>query len=167
MKDMTIVLRPYVEADIPEMARVWNQVIEEADSFPWEEPMDEAEAKAFFAKQTRSVVACMPDGRIGGCYILHPNGEGRCAHTANASYGVLKKYRGRGIGRALVEHSLETAAACGFLGLQFNAVVSSNEAAIALYRKLGFHYIGATPQGYRLKDGSFVDIYLFYKSLQK
>ena len=167
MKDKTLVLRPYTPADLPEMTSLWNQVIEEANSFPWEETMDITQAAAFFAKQTHSVVACMPDGKIAGCYILHPNNEGRCAHTANASYGVLKKYRGRGIGRALVKHSLETAAECGFLGLQFNAVVATNEAAIALYRSLGFHFIGTTPQGYRLGDGSFVDIYLFYKSLQK
>lgn len=166
-EDTAVILRPYTPVDIPQMTQVWNQVIEQADSFPWEEPMERNQAELFFAKQTRSIVACMPDGKIAGCYILHPNNEGRCAHTANASYGVLKNFRGLGIGRALVEHSLEAAAACGFLGLQFNAVVSTNKAAISLYRKLGFRLIGATPQGYRLKDGSYVDLYLFHKILHQ
>lgn len=165
LKDETILLRPYTEADLPEMAEVWNQAIEEANSFPWEETMDLEQASVFFAKQTRSMVACTPDGKVAGCYILHPNNEGRCAHTANASYGVLKKYRGLGIGRALVEHSLKTAAECGFLGLQFNAVVATNQTAISLYKKLGFRFIGTTPLGYRLKDGSLVDLYLFHKQL--
>ena len=52
---------------------------------------------------------------------------------ANASYAVSSSFRGKGIGRKLVEHSLETAAALGFRILQFNAVVATNTAARKLY----------------------------------
>ena len=51
----------------------------------------------------------------------------------------------------------------GFRGLQFNAVVCTNRAAIHLYEKLGFTRLGVTPEGYRMKDESFQDLWLFYK----
>ena len=86
-------------------------------------------------------------------YILHPNNAGHCAHIANASYGVSSEARGTGMGERLVRHSLEMCRKHGFVGLQFNAVVSSNTAAIRLYEKLGFERIGTTKNGYRFKDG--------------
>ena len=70
-----------------------------------------------------------------------------------------------GVGRKMVEHSLATAKEYGFKGLQFNAVVASNEAAIRLYLDLGFQKIGRIPNGYRLKDGTFIDIFIFYHSI--
>ena len=70
--------------------------------------------------------------------------------------------RGQGIGEALVRHSLSQLRPHGFTGLQFNAVVSTNRTAIALYEKLGFTRVGTIPGGFRLPDGSFVDIYLYF-----
>ena len=100
-----------------------------------------------------------------GLYILHPNNVGRCGHIANASYGVSPGARGLGAGEKLVRHSLEMCPACGFVGLQFNAVVCTNTAAIRLYERLGFEHIGTTKNGYRLRDGSYADLFLFNKPL--
>ena len=50
----------------------------------------------------------------------------------------------------------------GFKILQFNAVVASNEAAIALYDKLGFEKIGVVPGGFLNKDNEYEDIILYY-----
>ena len=97
-----------------------------------------------------------------GLYILHPNNIGRCAHISNASYAVDRATRGSGIGRKLVLHSLSQAAKSGFTGLQFNAVVCTNQAAIHLYEQLGFVRIGTIPGGYRYRDGSLKDIYIYY-----
>ena len=97
-----------------------------------------------------------------GGYILHPNNFGRCGHIANASYAVRKDCRGEGIGRKMVRHCLENAREKGFRGLQFNAVVATNQAAIHLYESLGFHKIGTIKDGYHLKNGSYEDIHIFY-----
>lgn len=102
------------------------------------------------------------DGKVVGLYILHPNNVGRCGHIANASYGVSRDCRGRGVGRALVEDSLAACGALGFRLLQFNAVVASNLGAIALYQSLGFQRVGTIPGGFRLKDGRYEDIIVFY-----
>jgi ribosomal protein S18 acetylase RimI-like enzyme len=65
--------------------------------------------------------------------------------VASATYVVDAATRA-GVGRALVEHSLERARAEGFLAMQFNYVVSTNGPAVALYRKLGFAVVGTLPE---------------------
>ena len=73
--------------------------------------------------------------------------------------------RGKGIGRRLVEHSLQTARQDGFTALQFNAVVCTNERAVKLYKDLGFQQLARIKNGYRLKDNSFTDTFMFIKEL--
>ena len=99
-----------------------------------------------------------------GMYILHPNNVGRCGHQANASYAVASAARGRGVGEALVRHSLDKARELGYRLLIFNAVVEDNTRAIALYEKLGFKRIGRVPGGFVGPDGER-DTVLFYYQL--
>jgi len=152
--------------DLGAALEIWNEVVLEGVSFPGDQPLSLTEAEEMFAAQT-AVVCAKADGRLAGLYILHPNNIGRCSQIANASYGVKKEYRGCGIGRRLVRHSLETAKENRFLGLQFNAVVCTNFPAIRLYIDLGFEIIGTIPNGYRLPDGSYTNTLIFYKSLCK
>lgn len=154
-------VRPYEAEDLPALAEIWNQIVGDGVAYPQEEALDKAEAAAFFAGQSRTAVAEL-DGKVVGLYILHPNNVGRCGHIANASYGVSRDCRGRGVGRALVEDSLAACGALGFRLLQFNAVVASNLGAIALYQSLGFQRVGTIPGGFRLKDGRYEDIIVFY-----
>ena len=67
----------------------------------------------------------------------------------------------------MVKHCLENAKAKGFRGLQFNAVVATNQAAMHLYESLGFEKIGKIKGGYRLKDGSYEDIYSYFYDLSE
>ena len=53
----------------------------------------------------------------------------------------------------------------GFRIMQFNAVVADNKGAISLYKKLGFKELGTIPGGFKMDDGTFVDIILFYFEL--
>ncbi len=164
MKAMDVLLRPFEPEDIKPAAALWNAIVAQGDSFPNEAEFTEEEALACFCGQTETVCAFLGDELVG-MYILHPNHVGRCGHIANASYAVKRERRGHGIGRRLVSHSLEQAKRHGFRGLQFNAVVAGNKAAIALYRSLGFREVGTIPGGYRLKDGSYDDLLLFFYQL--
>lgn len=161
-----ITVRPYESGDIPAMTVIWNEVVDNGNAFPQESPMTEAEAADFFAGQTFTGVAEYK-GEIAGLYILHPNNVGRCGHISNASYAVSSKVRGKGVGRVLVEHSLFMGKQKGFRILQFNAVVASNRAAIALYEKLGFKTIGTVEGGYHNKNGEYEDIILFCYDLNR
>jgi len=159
-----IEVRGYTEQDVTAMADIWNEVVEDGVAFPQEVMLDQESAEKFFAEQTHCGVA-IEDGRILGMYILHPNNIGRCGHISNASYAVSSGARGKGVGRMLVEDSLAQGRAHGFRVLQFNAVVATNASARHLYEKLGFVQLGTIPGGFRLPDGSYVDICPYYHEL--
>ena len=53
----------------------------------------------------------------------------------------------------------------GYKILQFNAVVASNIHARHLYEHLGFVLLGEIPGGFRMKDGHYEDICVYYHKL--
>ena len=157
-------IRRYENGDLPEMIRIWNEVVEEGIAFPQEELLDERSGAEFFAGQTYCGVA-EDNGELCGLYILHPNNVGRCGHICNASYAVSSKKRGQHIGEKLVLDCLAQGKAHGFGVLQFNAVVATNVHARHLYERLGFTQLGTIPNGFRLKSGEYEDICPYYKEL--
>lgn len=159
-----MIVRKYTDADVPAMVRIWNKVVEDGVAFPQEEYLDDASGLAFFAAQSYCGVA-EADGKVVGMYILHPNNIGRCGHLCNASYAVDAACRGAHIGEALVKDCLAQAKALGFRIIQFNAVVESNVHARHLYERLGFKLLGTVPEGFRMKDGHYENICLYYHTL--
>ena len=163
---MEITIRKYTIEDLPEMIRIWNEIVEEGIAFPQEELLDMERGAAFFASQTYTGVAQEEvSKKLLGLYILHPNNVGRCGHICNASYAVESRSRGLHIGEKLVQDCLAQAKAHGFSVLQFNAVVATNIHARHLYERLGFKQLGVIPKGFRMKDGSYEDICPYYHTL--
>ena len=154
-------IREYKEEDMKDLIRIWNEVVEEGVAFPQEDYLDMAGGAAFFAQQSWTGVA-EENGRVYGLYILHPNNIGRCGHIANASYAVLSDFRGRHIGEQLVLDCLKKGRELGYKILQFNAVVECNIHARHLYERLGFIPLGTIPEGFRMKDGHYENICLYY-----
>lgn len=159
-----MIIRQYEQGDLASMIQIWNEVVEDGIAFPQEECLDETTGEEFFAAQSYTGVA-VEDGKVYGLYILHPNNVGRCGHLCNASYAVSSQSRGEHIGEKLVKDCLETAKRLGFQVMQFNAVVESNIHARHLYERLGFKQLGTIPNGFRMKDGSYVAICPYYKEL--
>ena len=152
-------VRKYTEKDLPDIIRIWNEVVEEGVAFPQEDVLDMESGAAFFASQSFTGVA-EEEGKIYGLYILHPNNVGRCGHICNASYAVSSEARGRHIGEKLVTDCLIKGKELGFRVLQFNAVVESNVHARHLYERLGFVQLGT-----RMKDGHYENICPYYHEL--
>ncbi|MCI9328489.1 MAG: GNAT family N-acetyltransferase [Ruminococcus sp.] len=164
--NVKIEIEAYREEHLPEMIRIWNEVVEEGIAFPQEELLDARTGKEFFEQQTYNAAAVNADtGEVCGLYILHPNNVGRCGHICNASYAVSSRYRGQHIGKALVSDCLIQGRRLGFTILQFNAVVASNVHARHLYERLGFIQLGTIPKGFRMKDGHYEDICPYYHTL--
>jgi L-amino acid N-acyltransferase YncA len=113
----------------------------------------------------RSFVAVLASGRVLGMYKLSPNQAGRGAHVANASYMVSPAAQGIGIGRLLGMHSLDEARRQGYLAMQFNYVISSNTAALTLWKKLGFAIVGTLPRAYHHRQLGYVDAHVMYRLL--
>lgn len=163
---MDIEIRAWEEKDLPQMIKIWNEVVEEGIAFPQEELLTDESGRQFFASQTYNAVAAdIVTGDIHGLYILHPNNVGRCGHICNASYAVSSGSRGLHIGEKLVTDCLIQGKRHGFDILQFNAVVAANIHARHLYERLGFIQLGTIPRGFRMKDGHFEDICPYYHEL--
>ena len=163
---MSFQVIPYSPEHIEACLAIWNEVVRDGIAFPQEDELTAESGHAFFSMQTFTGLARHEEtGEITGLYILHPNNVGRCGHICNASYAVASKWRGHHVGETLVRHSINQGKQCGFRILQFNAVVRTNENALALYRKLGFVQLGVIPGGFRKKDGSFEDIIPHYRIL--
>ena len=157
-------VREYTKQDLPDMIRIWNEIVEDGIAFPQEELLDAESGEAFFASQSYCGVA-EEDGKVYGLYILHPNNIGRCGHICNASYAVSSDARGRHIGEMLVKDCLRMGRELGFRVLQFNAVVESNVHARHLYERLGFVQLGTIPGGFRMKNGHYENICPYYHEL--
>ena len=146
---MNVTVRKYEEKDLPDLIRIWNEVVEDGVAFPQEECLNEETGKAFFSEQTYTAAAVDAEsGKVYGLYILHPNNIGRCGHICNASYAVSRDSRGLHIGEKLV-----------------SAVVACNVPARHLYERLGFTQLGVIPKGFRMKDGHYEDICPYYHEL--
>lgn len=160
---MNIKIRAFNFTDISSMVRIWNEVVEEGAAFPQEDCLTQETGYTFFKEQTYCAVAedC-ESKKIYGLYILHPNNVGRCGHICNASYAVSSGSRGLHIGEKLVQDCLVQAKRHGFTILQFNAVVATNVHARHLYERLGFKQLGTIPGGFRMRDGHYEDICLYY-----
>jgi ribosomal-protein-alanine N-acetyltransferase len=73
--------------------------------------------------------------------------------------GVTPAARRRGAARALMEELFRRARANGVMAVTLE-VAKDNDAAIQLYRTLGFEQIGVRARYYRRKDGSLADAHL-------
>lgn len=163
---MAVIVEKFSEKDLEKAVEIWNQVVEDGRAFPQTEKLSNKDGKAFFESQSYTGIAKLEEtGEVIGLYILHPNNIGRCGHIANASYAVERNARGHHAGEALVKDCLIKGKKLGFKILQFNAVVASNAAALALYKKLGFERLGTIPGGFLNIDGVYEDIILHYIEL--
>lgn len=103
------------------------------------------------------------DHVVGWCDIVPKQFEGM-RHVGVLGMGVLKEYRGQGIGRRLLECALEHARKYNGVEKVELEVFKSNTPAIALYEKLGFKYEGERIRARKL-DGQYDNIVLMGKEL--
>lgn len=128
---------------------VWpivREVVRAEETFPYDPAMSSAQAKQVWIQPEpfRAVVA-RDHGETLGTANMGPNRAGPGAHIATASFMVASSARGRGVGTALCEYALDWARGGGYDGMQFNAVVELNKAAVKVYERLGFEIVGTVP----------------------
>ncbi len=104
-------------------------------------------------------------GRILGTATMGPNRPGRGDHVGTASFMVSPEARGRGVGRALASWVVAWHREQGFAGIQFNAVVETNAAAVALWQDLGFGIVGTVPGAFRSRRHGPVGLHVMFLEL--
>lgn len=159
-------IRIFQPADWPAVWTMLRETFASGDTYPFDPSSSEAEIHAVWIEMPQATyVACADDGRIVGTYVLKPNQPGLGAHVCNCSYVVLPQARGGGIASAMCEHSQAEAIRLGYRAMQFNLVVSTNEKAVRLWLKLGFHSIGTLPGVFKHQQLGYVDAYIMFKTL--
>ncbi|MDR2035509.1 MAG: GNAT family N-acetyltransferase [Coriobacteriales bacterium] len=164
---MTFELREVDDSLRPQCLEIFNEIIAEGETIPWEVPFTQANFDAYYVPEEPLWCAVAGNTVLGFVHIK-PNGLGRTGHLANCGYSVARAARGKGVGKALVAKSIEVARAMGYTGIQFNAVVATNTVAIGLYRSFGFKIIGTVPNSFRFgspEDPHYVDRHIMYREL--
>lgn len=158
-------LRRFEPADAPALAAILLPVIREGQTYALDRDMDAAAAVAYWtAPEKMAIVACSGDDVIGS-YYLRANQRGGGAHVANCGYVTAPEARGRGVARAMAEHSFDQARAAGFRAMQFNFVVASNAPAVHLWQSLGFAIVGRVPGAFEHPALGPVDALVMHRAL--
>ena len=118
----------------------------------------------WFGDSVTSYVA-EDNGHVIGMYKLVANQRDQGSHVANASFMVDPNYSGRGTGKAMGLHCLREAKKAGYIAMQFNFVVSTNDGAVSLWKKLGFTIVGTLPKAFLHQQLGYVDAYVMYRFL--
>lgn len=164
MKEIHI--RPAVEADFDAMRQIFDAHVSGGETYPFAPGTSKEECFDYwFHPRAATFVALRDNERVLGMYKLVPNQVGLGDHVANASYMVSPDAQGVGIGLLLGQHSLAEARRRGYLAMQFNYVISTNSAAVVLWKKLGFTIIGTLPKAFRHRRFGYVDAYVMYRLL--
>ena len=110
-------------------------------------------------------MVAVQDAEVVGTYIVKPNQLALGSHVANGSYMVHPDHQGKEIGKEMGLHSLDHARILGFKAMQFNHVVSTNQAAVKLWKKIGFRIVGTTPKAFDHSQLGLVDTHIMYREL--
>jgi RimJ/RimL family protein N-acetyltransferase len=146
-----IEIRPAGDGDRRSLALLFAAVAEERDRIAAEPPVD-VEKRAASWDLERTLVA-LEAGRIVGLLFVVESSFG----FGEIGMMVAADRRGRGVGTALVAAAIEWARARGLHKLTLG-VFPHNDAAIALYRKVGFEEEGRREQHIRRANGELWDL---------
>jgi ribosomal protein S18 acetylase RimI-like enzyme len=160
-----MLIRPARPGDAVAIWSIIGPVVRAGETYALDRDLSEAKAIAYWMGADRETFVAEEGGQVLGTYYIRPNQAGGGGHVANCGYMTHADARGRGVARAMAEHSLDQARARGFRAMQFNFVVSSNERAVRLWQSLGFDITGTLPLAFEHPTLGFVDAFVMFREL--
>lgn len=162
-----MILRNATPADLPQFVAIFRAIVAAGETYAYPEDLGDAAIGELWLEGPpgRCVMAVNGDGTVLGSAKMGPNRPGRGAHIATASFMVAPAAQGRGIGRRLGEEALHWAREQGYAGMQFNAVVETNRAAVHLWQSLGFAVMTTIPEAFEHPRLGRVGLHVMYQAL--
>ncbi|MBW5412622.1 MULTISPECIES: GNAT family N-acetyltransferase [Pseudomonas] len=158
-------IRPITAADFDQVWPIIQAVVQSQETYALDPAMDRDAAWKLWVELPKATFVAERDGQILGTYYIKPNAAGPGSHVCNCGYMTAEAARGQGVASALCAHSLDMGRELGFLAMQFNSVVSTNQVAVALWKKHGFEVVGTLPKAYRHRTQGLVDCYVMFRAL--
>jgi ribosomal protein S18 acetylase RimI-like enzyme len=158
-------IRPAEPRDHDQIWSILAPVIRAGETYALPRDMSRDAAIGYWLGPDRQTFVAEEGGQVLGTYYLRANQAGGGAHVANCGYLTAASAQGRGIARAMCEHSLQTAREAGFRAMQFNFVISTNVRAIRAWEGMGFEVVGRLPGAFEHPSEGFVDALVLYRTL--
>jgi L-amino acid N-acyltransferase YncA len=160
-----LTIRPAVDADQSAIWHILEPVFRAGETYTVPRDISREAALVYWHAPGHRVFVANRAGETLGTYFLQPNQQAGGSHVANCGYVTAAHATGQGIARAMCEHSLIEARALGFLAMQFNFVVSSNERAVRLWSSLGFAIVGRLPGAFLHPELGYLDAFIMFRNL--
>ena len=145
--------------------RILEPVLRAGETYTLPRDISREDALAYWFAPANEPYVAMDGDDVLGTYFLRANQQGGGAHVANCGYMTHPSAQGRGVARAMLEHSLARARERGFRAMQFNFVVSTNERAVQTWQAHGFEIVGRLPGAFRHPLLGYVDALVMYRTL--
>jgi ribosomal protein S18 acetylase RimI-like enzyme len=158
-------IRKAAPSDATAIAAIIIPIIREGTTYTLDPDMSESEALAYWMGRDKETFVAEQDGVVLGTYYMRPNQAGGGRHVCNCGYMTHAEASGRGIARAMCEHSLGHARLRGYRAMQFNFVVSTNERAVRLWQSFGFEIVGRLPAAFKHPVHGYVGALVMYQRL--
>ncbi len=166
MRDPELSIRAVKSDETEAVIDIVEPIVRSAESYAIEPDLSREQIQEWWFSSEHEIRVAVHRDRVIGSYYLRANQRGPGAHIANCGYVTFSDFTRRGVGRAMCLDSMAVARSRGFLAMQFNLVLRSNEPALRLWLDMGFREIGEVPRAYRLPSGDFVDGVIFFRSLE-
>ena len=160
------VIRPATDDDWPRIWPFFDATVRAGETYAFPLDLTVETARGWWLERPPGLTVVLEEeNRILGSAKMGPNRPGLGDHVGTASFMVAPESRGRGVGRRLAEHVVQWHRDQGFAGIQFNAVVETNTAAVHLWESLGFEIVGTVPGAFRSRSHGRVGLHVMYLPL--
>ena len=159
-------IRPATADDWHQIWPFFAAIVAEGETYAYPDHLTSEQARDLWIEQPPGLtVVLAEDDRVLGSAKMGPNRPSRGDHVGTASFMVDPAAGGRGVGRALATYVIEWHREHAYAGIQFNAVVETNAAAVHLWQSLGFEIIGTVPGAFRSARHGRVGLHVMYLPL--
>ena len=156
-------IRPATDADWPHIWPFFDEIVQAGETYAFPLDLTVETAKPWW--MTDHVVVLEEDGVVLGSAKMGPNRPGRGSHVGTASFMVGPGRGAVASGGGWRTHMVEWHREQGFAGIQFNAVVETNTAAVRLWQDLGFEIIGTVPRAFDSAAHGRVGLHVMFLEL--